>query len=567
MIGRMSPQFGCARVISFSSGLLLLFVCTAGHAAPLMGQAQDPASRPNSLAQLNESAQDAPKERSAALRAEAEQAEAQGRSADALAAYEAAVRIAPSDAQLYLRIGLLRGKAGDFENAKKAFVRAIELQSNFAEAHYNLGLTMVGGPQQVPAWKDALREFEAALALRSGYVEALNMSGVCMLESGEPAEAAKRFRAALQSKADSASIHFNLGRALEASGHLQEALDEYTTSAKQNSLYAEAEIAIGNLLQAKEEYRASVEHFQSALAANPDIREAHYKLAQALRHTGEEQAVRVELRQAAALIKRQSDAVMSSHLSNESLNRAKLGDVSGAIQDAKKSLWLDPSNSIADYNLGLLLADAGNFEGAAFQIRKAISLAPLRSSFYVSLARVEEKAGNPRKARDVLERAMNLNPGDPDIKKEIENPEMSRVLTQPTATTVDSSMEFPFGAVADTADGHLAFATQLSKEGDFLGSVGELLRASAMRPERSDLRYNLAVAWAQLGQLDQAELEFRKALLQSPSDVRTRIALGSLLLAAKDCLGAVAEFRRALEIQPANQEAVHLLEQCPATSK
>jgi Flp pilus assembly protein TadD len=124
-------------------------------------------------------------------------------------------------------------------------------------------------------------------------------------------------------------------------------------------------------------------------------------------------------------------------------------------------------------------------------------------------------------------------------------------------------VEFPFGAPADTADGHLLFATQLNKEGDLLGAVGELLRATSLRPERSEIRYNLAMERAQLGQSEQAELDFRKVLLLSPSNVEARIAIGSLLFGAKDYNAAASEFLRALEIEPGNQEAARLLAKCP----
>jgi tetratricopeptide (TPR) repeat protein len=215
------------------------------------------------------------------------------------------------------------------------------------------------------------------------------MSGVCLLESGDPAEAAKRFRSALKSNADTGAIHFNLGRALEASGHPQDALEEYTVAAKTKNPYPEAEIKIGSILMVTKEYQSAADRFRRALAANPDIQEAHYKLAQALRRIGEAREAQVELRQSATLTQRQSDEVMSSHLSNESLDRAKTGDLVGALQLAKKALWLNPENAIADYNFRLLLADAENFEPAVLELRKAISLAPLKSSFYVSLAKVE----------------------------------------------------------------------------------------------------------------------------------------------------------------------------------
>lgn len=563
MIERMGSRLGRAQAVFVSTGLLLFFVCTSSDTTLLIGQAS--ASHSDSLPQLNDSAHVAARTRAAELRAKAEQAEAQGRNAEALADYEGALRATPKDVQLYLRIGLLKGRAGDFESAKEAFHQSIQIEPKLAEAHYDLGLAMVGGVQQNPLWKDALREFEAAFALRPGYVEPLNMSGVCLLELGNAAEAKTRFEAALRLNADSGAIHFNLGRALEASGQSDEALHEYELAIEQQGSYPNAETALGNLLLAKGDFGSAAEHFRRALAVNPEIREAHYKLAQALRHMGDSDLARLELRQVAALIQRKADAVMSSHLSNESLNRAKAGDLLGGIEDAKKALWLDPSNPIADYNLGLLLADTGNLDAAALQLRKAISLAPLQGRFYLSLARVDEKAGRLSAAREALELAIQIRPGDPELKAKLQ--ELGAQMPQREKTATRTMEAFAWGAAEDTPNGHLAFAGELSKEGDFLGAVGELIRATGMQLERSDLHYNLAVARAQLGQLDEAELEFRKAQLQSPADVKVLLGLGATLFASKRYKEAEGEYRAVLQLEPGNQEAARMLAQCSAITK
>ena len=106
----------------------------------------------------------------------------------------------------------------------------------------------------------------------------------------------------------------------------------------------------------------------------------------------------------------------------------------------------------------------------------------------------------------------------------------------------------------------------LSKEGDFLGAIGEMLRALSFEPGRSDIRYNLAVAETQIGQVDRAELELRTVLLQSPDSVEARVALGSLLFQNGDFANAEAEFRRVLALQPSNQLAAQLIKQCQVSS-
>lgn len=517
-----------------------------GYPAPLPHQAASQPSAPDPASDL--------------LR-QGESLAAQGNVAGALAAYQAALRLAPASAAAYLQIGLLQGKTGDFESAARAFQQAIHLQPNLPEAHYNLGLALIAKAKQVPAWKEAGLEFDAALALRPAYPEALNLSGVCLLESGDSAQAVARFRSALKIQPANAELHFNLGRALEAAGHPDEALAAYAEARKARNPYPEADLKMGSLLLDRKDYPAAEAHLRLALQANPDNQEAHYKLAQVLRRTGSAEAAAIELRQSAALTQRESDTVMAAHLSNESLDRAKSGDAVGALELARKSLWLDPSSAIANYNLGLLLADAGNFEASALELRKAISLAPLRAAFYVSLAEVERQRAHLPAARANLAQALRLHPGDSQAQKLLAELGSTPELTQAPPGPAGSGSEL--NQFPDTADGHISFASLLSRQGDLLGAVGELLRACALDPARRDTHMQLGVLRAQLNQTDQAELEFRKALLQSPSDAAAHVALASLLFSMQKYPEAAAELRQALQIQPGNPEAARLLAKLP----
>ena len=499
------------------------------------------------------------------LLAQAKQAEFQGEYSAALRYYQAASLSDPGNAQISLQIGLVKGEAGDFAGAIKAFRHTLAIQPAMAEAHYNLGLALIANAKVVSAWNQALPEFKAALASRPDYPQALKMVGICLLESGDAQAAIPQLKAALKADPKSADVHFNLGRALEATGDTKDAYTEYLAAVQDRKPFPEAENALGTLLLNKGDFQGAAEHLKAAVCAKPEDQSARYKLARALRGEGKEAEAKVELKQAAMLIKKESDAIMSTHLSNESLDQAKKGDLQGAIQLARKALWLDPENAIADYNLGLLLADAGNLQASIFQLRKAISLAPVKSAFYADFARVQEKAGDPHAALVSLRTAVQMDPTNQVLQARLKALEESARPSSHQATA-RARDPFFFGAPADTADGHFAFATQLSKEGDFLGAIGEMLRALSFEPGRSDIRYNLAVAETQIGQVDRAELELRTALLQSPDSVEARVALGSLLFQNGDFANAEAEFRRVLALQPSNQLAAQLIKQCQTGS-
>jgi tetratricopeptide (TPR) repeat protein len=503
----------------------------------------------------------------AALLAQGKKAEAQGEFARALGDYQAALQSDPDNAEVNFRIGLLKGQNRDFAGAASAFRRALRTKPNFPEARYNLGLAIVAESKNSPDWRRALIEFRAALVLRPDYPEASNMAGVSMLETGEPAKAISQFKAALLFNPGSAEIHFNLGRSLEAAGDASQAYAEYLAAVQHRSAYPEAEDALGNLLFTRMEYVSAADRFQAALTADPDLEGAHYGLAKGLKSQGKSAEAQIEFRQASALLQRQSDAIRSSHLSNESLELARQGNFPSAIHSAREALELEPENGIAHYNLGLLLADSTDLSSAILELRKAISLEPLQSSFYTSLSRMQEKMGNREGAIDSLRQAVLLSPANPRLKAKLKALQAALPSAREGQLPSKSAVLFPNGAPSDTAADHFAFATRLSKEGDLPGAIGELLRALELEPVRGDIRYNLAIAYTETGEYDKAELELRKVLLRSPDAVEAHVALGIVLLQSKDDLGAAAEFRRGLALQPGNLEAARLLSQCQVRSQ
>jgi tetratricopeptide (TPR) repeat protein len=498
----------------------------------------------------------------ATLLAQGKQEEARGEFPQALSDYQAALQLDHGNAEVSFRIGLLRGRNTDFTGAAAAFRQALKTDPNFAEAHYSLGLTIVADSRNKPEWARALVEFRAALVLRPEYAEAMNMVGVCLLETGEPAKAIPQFKAALLLNPNSAEIHFNLGRALESTGNASEAYMAYLDAVKNRSSYPEAERALGNLLFTRREYEAAAGRFKAALADDPDLEGAHYGFAQALRAEGSIAEAKIEFRQAAMLLQRQSDAIRSSHLSNESLDLAKNGDFPSAIRSAREAVVLEPENAIAHYNLGLLLADSGDLGSGLLEIRKAISLSPLEIPFYVNLSKMQEKTKDIESAIDSLRQAVRLSPADHEFESKLKALQAVSARPKQSQELSATVIQFPRGATSDTAVDHFAFATQLSKEGDLLGAIGEMLRALTLQPGQIEIRYNLAVAYTEKGEYDRAELELRKVLMQFSDSVEAHLALGVLLLQGKDDVEAAAEFRQVQVLQPGNQEAARLLGQC-----
>jgi tetratricopeptide (TPR) repeat protein len=501
----------------------------------------------------------------AGLLGTAQAEEDRGEVIGAIGHYKVALQLDPRNADALYRLGRLLARSRDFAAAEASFREAIQVRPDWAEAHYNLGLALIAASPTSPDWTEATPEFSAALKLRPAYVEAANMLAVSQIETGQFAGALQVAKAALALDSRSAELHFNYGRALESTGQAEEAGAEYAAALKIRADYPEAESSLANLCFERHDYASAAQHFEAALASNPDLERAHFGLAKAWKALKENEQAQVEFRQANALIQRQSDAVMSSHLSNESLDLAKAGDFAKAVESARKSLSLDPANANAHDNLGLLLADTGDLRGGIAEVRKSVSLVPARLSAYVDMARMQLKLNDRAAARASLERAGLLDAQDPRVKNGLamlrETPTASGAGLEPSATA------FPFGAPEDSPAGHLAFAMELKKEGDDAGAIGELRRALALRPTDSQARYQLGLAYSRAGDLQDAQLELRKILYSTPHSVETHMALGRLFIDSREYPKAVRELKEVLRDRPGNAEASQLLARAEPLAK
>lgn len=74
----------------------------------------------------------------------------------AIETLNAAINIVPFDAGLFYNLGRLKFNSGDFKGAIEAEIKALEINSNFANARYILGLSLYGNRQV----KESLAQFE-----------------------------------------------------------------------------------------------------------------------------------------------------------------------------------------------------------------------------------------------------------------------------------------------------------------------------------------------------------------------------------------------------------------------
>jgi tetratricopeptide (TPR) repeat protein len=146
---------------------------------------------------------------------------------EAVAEYEAALRIDPDLAEAHNNLGnALSQLPGRMPDAIAQYEAALRIDPDYAQAHYNLGTVLLQLPGRLP---DAIAQYEAALRIDPEYARAHANLGLALANSGgRLQEAIAEYEAALRIDPDLAEAHYNLGKALlQVPGRLPDAIAQY----------------------------------------------------------------------------------------------------------------------------------------------------------------------------------------------------------------------------------------------------------------------------------------------------------------------------------------------------
>ncbi len=186
---------------------------------------------------------------------------------------------------------------------------------------------------------------------------------------------------------------------------------------------------------------------------------------------------------------------------------------------AEETLWADtvakaPGNERARNNLGLALANQGQFAAAALQYRQALELAPNYADAHNNLGMALAGQNEFTAAASEFREALRLKPGH--------------------------------GAA------HNNLGLLFAQAGDVPAAAHEFELAAKFDPHDPNAHANLGAALLAIGLGDQAMGELRKAIELKPDFARAENDLGRALIISGQAAEAAAHFQRAVEIDPNN---------------
>lgn len=200
-----------------------------------------------------------------------------GQVAEARQALDAALALAPDDADLhFLQAGLLLSEQAP-EQARESLARSVELNPNQLAAYVlQAHLALIGGDAE-----EARRLVTLAERVDPGHPQVAALRGGLLLREGQADEALKVLTAASAQAPDDAQILHTLGFAYMAKGHLAFAEQSFLRVAQLRPEMHSVQVQLAQLLDAQGRPQEALQQVQGLLAvdAGPGLRRMAGELA------------------------------------------------------------------------------------------------------------------------------------------------------------------------------------------------------------------------------------------------------------------------------------------------
>ena len=199
-----------------------------------------------------------------------------------------------------------------------------------------------------------------------------------------------------------------------------------------------------------------------------------------------------------------------------------------SIYSSEETLWRDtiaknPKAWLAHFNLGVTLAEQGQYASAAAAYEAALRIKPDYLDALGNLGMVFAQQGRVDDAIACWRRTAQIKP--------------------------------------ESIEAHNNLGAAYAQQGKYEQAAREFSVVLQLKPEDADAHANLGTVFINQGQLEKAIEQFRAALVANPHLIPVRLNLGTALARLQKVPEAVEQFQQVLREDPNNQVARSALEQ------
>ncbi|HKW32153.1 MAG TPA: tetratricopeptide repeat protein [Candidatus Acidoferrum sp.] len=293
---------------------------------------------------------------------------------------------------------------------------------------------------------------------------------------------------------------------------------------------------------------------QHNVEKNPDDFESHYNLAAMLMARSAQPEAVQHFKQAVRL--RPQDATANNALGASLMAAGRFAE---AIPYLSASIKARPDNFDAHYNLANALASQEKFSEAVEHYRTAVRLHPDDANAETNLGSALAEAGHPAEAKLHFQRALQIDPNHKIARENLEQIS-HEVSTQQVVAPQPKQTISPDAAFAE--------ARRLAQQGKFDEAIGQLEALAAKQPDAKGLAHELGVVYYKKSDYLKAVANFKKALDENPGDSEAIQLLGLSYYLAGRPAEAIVPLEKVQTWYPsANVDASYILGICYMQTK
>ena len=281
--------------------------------------------------------------------------------------YEAILKEDPDQFYALNFLGCIKRIKRDHNKGITLLVKAVSLQPNNPDVHYNLGNTF----RDLRRWDDAIACYEKSLGLNPQSVEALNNLGICCLEVAHYERSEFIMKQVVSLQPGFAGAWLNLANALRSQQKYSEAISSALKAISLKPDNTESFLVLASLYQQQGETDEAITCLMRAIDLQPDYAQSYFALGTIYQ---------------------------------------ELQYIDEAISVYTKATELRPDYAEALSCLGSIYKQEGNIEKAILCYQDIINLIPDSAEAYKELASIFHEENNLNKALNLYSSALQKDP-------------------------------------------------------------------------------------------------------------------------------------------------------------
>ncbi|MGH9378881.1 MAG: tetratricopeptide repeat protein [Terriglobia bacterium] len=314
--------------------------------------------------------------------------------------YEQALKIEPDSFEVLNNLGVIYARLGEYPQAANAYERALRLKPGSFPLLVNLGLAYFKGRE----FGKAIKPLAQAVALEPDNFQAEALLGMSYYWARDFTAASAELEKLIAAKPGNQALQYLLCESYLETGQDQKVLDFFRSIPQGSFQPVTAHLLMGEADDGLNLTRQAIEEFKAAAALAPNQSGVHFGLGflHWKNHDNQNAAAEFWREMQAGGLVAQSEAYLGDIAIKEGANKQARALIEQALR-------LTPKTALADYDLGILDAQAKNYGAAAIALKDAIRLDPGQRAAHDELARVYRAQGEMGLAAAELKSAASIS--------------------------------------------------------------------------------------------------------------------------------------------------------------